>query len=62
MCHSDCLDAVHIQIITASPYQWYRKIANIRRTKSPNLNVSRLVLQLSFPNPMKSVVKSRMKM
>ena len=40
----------------------YRKISNIRRTKSPNLNVSRLVLQLSLPNPMKPGVKSRMKM
>ena len=40
----------------------YRKICNIRRTKSPNLNVSRLVLQLSLPNPMKPGVKSRMKM
>ena len=37
----------------------YRKISNIRRTKSPNLNVSRLVLQLSLPNPMKPVVKSK---
>ena len=42
--------------------QIYRKISNIRRTKSPNLNVSRLVLQLSLPNPMKPGVKSRMKM
>ena len=40
----------------------YRKISNIRRTKSPNLNVSRLVFQLSLPNPMKPGVKSRMKM
>ena len=40
----------------------YRKIFNITRTKSPNLNVSRLVLQLSLPNPMKPDVKSRMKM
>ena len=40
----------------------YRKISNIRRTKSPNLTVSRLVLQLSLPNPMKPGVKSRMKM
>ena len=40
----------------------YRKISNIRRTKSPNLNVSRLVLQLPLPNPVKSGVKSRMKM
>ena len=28
----------------------YRKISNISRTKSPNLNVSRLVLQLSLPS------------
>ena len=34
----------------------YRKISNIRRTKSPNLIVSRLALQLSLPNPMKSGV------
>ena len=40
----------------------YRKVSNIRRTKSPNLNVPHLVLQLSLPNPMKPVVKSRMKM
>ena len=43
-------------------YSSYRKISNTRHTKSPNLNVSRLVLQLSLPNPMKPVVKSRMKM
>ena len=40
----------------------YRKISNIRRTKSQNLNVSQLVLQLSLLNPMKPGVKSRMKM
>ena len=40
----------------------YRKIFNIRRTKSPNLSVSRLVLQLYLPNPMKPGVKPRMKM
>ena len=40
----------------------YRKISNTRCTKSPNLNVSRLVLQLSLPNAMKPGVKSRMKM
>ena len=44
------------------PMLTYRKISNIRRTKSPNLNVSRLVLQLSLPNPMKPGFKSRMKM
>ena len=40
----------------------YRKISNIRRTKSTNVDISRLVLQLSSPNPMKPGVKSRMKM
>ena len=40
----------------------YRKISNIRCTKSPNLNVSRLFLQLSLPNSMKPGVKSSMKM
>ena len=42
--------------------KYYRKISNIRRTKSQNLNDSRLVLQLSVPNPLKPGVKSRMKM
>ena len=40
----------------------YRKISNISRTNSPNVNVSRLDLQLSLPNPMKLGVRSRMKM
>ena len=30
-------------------------------TKSPDLNVSRIVLQLSLPNPLKPGFKSRMK-
>ena len=40
----------------------YRKISNIRRTKSQNLNVSRLGLQLSLCNILKPSVKWRMKM
>ena len=40
----------------------YRKISNMRRTKSQNLNDYRLVLQLSLPNPLKPVITSRMKM
>ena len=40
----------------------YCKLSNISHTKSPNLNVSPIVLQLSLPNPMKPAVKSRMKM
>ena len=31
----------------------YRQFSNIKRTQSPNINVSRLVLQLSLPNPLK---------
>ena len=40
----------------------YRKVSNIRRTKSQNLNDSCLVLQLSLPNRLKPGVKSIMKM
>ena len=40
----------------------YCKICNIRWTKSQNLNDSRLVLQLSLPNLLKPVIKSRFKM
>ena len=40
----------------------YRKISNIRHTKSPNLNDSHLVLKSSLPNPLKPGVKSRRKM
>ena len=40
----------------------YRKIFNIRRTQNQNLNDSRLIMQLPFPNALKPGVKSRMKM
>ena len=40
----------------------YRKVSNIRRTKSQNLNASRLILELSLPIPLKPGVKLRMKM
>ena len=40
----------------------YRKVSNIRRSICQNLNDSRLVLQLSVPNPLKPSVKSIMKM
>ena len=40
----------------------YRKVSNIRRAKCQNLNDSRLVLQLSVPNPLKPSVKLIMKM
>ena len=45
-----------------TPWHTYRKVSNISGIKFQNLNVSRLVVQLSLPNPMKPVVKSRMKM
>ena len=35
----------------------YRQLSNISDTKSQNLNVSRLVLQLYLPNPLKPGVK-----
>ena len=34
-------------------FYWYCQTFNIRCTKSQNLNISRLVLQLSLPNPFK---------
>ena len=37
--------------------QYYRKISNKRRTKSQNLNDSRLVLHLSLANLLKPGVK-----
>ena len=40
----------------------YRQISNIRCTKSPNINVSCLILQSCLPNPLKPGVKLRMKM
>ena len=40
----------------------YRQISNISHTKSQNLNVSPLVLQLSLPNLLKPCVKLRMEM
>ena len=43
-------------------YENYRKLSNIRRSKSQNLNVSRLGLQLSLRNILKPNVKWRMKM
>ena len=40
----------------------YRQVSNIRGTKSQNLDVSRLGLQLSLRNILKPGVKPRMKM
>ena len=41
---------------------WYRKTSSIGRTKSQNLNVYCILLQLSSLNPLKPAVKLRMKM
>ena len=38
------------------------KTSSLSGTKSKNLNVSRLVVQMSLPNLLKPGVKSRMKM
>ena len=40
----------------------YRQISNTSRAKCQPLNVARLVLQLSLPDPIKSGIKSKMKM
>ena len=51
---------VHQRYLTS--HHEHRKVSNITRTKSQNLNDSRLVLQLSMSNLLKPGVKSRMKM
>ena len=53
-----CCSLHHLPFINMD----YRQVSNIRRTKSQNLNASRLVLSLSAPNPLKPCVKLRMKM
>ena len=50
------------EIFNNQPNNIYRQTCNISHTKSENLDISRLVLQLVLPNPLKSGVKSRMKM
>ena len=41
----------------------YRQTSDINRTKFQNLNISRLVLQLSLPYPLKpGIIKSRLNM
>ena len=48
--------------IISAPKSIYRKTSCISHTKSQNLNVSHLVLQLSLPNPLKTGVKSSLMM
>ena len=48
---------------TMAPYNMrstYRKTSSISQAKPQNLNVSRLVLQSSLPNPLKPGVKPKM--
>ena len=50
------------KLVLGSWYSDYRQTSNISGTKSQNLNVSGLVLQLSLHNLLKQGVKSRMNM
>ena len=58
-CHSK---QERIIIIVIADSMVHCQISNIRHTKSQNLNASHLVLQVSFPNPLKPGVQSEMKM
>ena len=49
-------------IVSEAPKYIYMYIYSVRGTKFPNLNVSRLVLQLILSNPLKPGVMSSMKM
>ena len=55
MCHFRSKEVKLIIIVKC-----YHETSNISRTKSQSVNVFRLVLQLSLPNPLKPCVKSRM--
>ena len=57
-----CHDRYYACCWRASLHLSYRQTIDTRRTKSQHVNVSCLVLQLTLPNPLKPVVKSRMKM
>ena len=62
LCYNSLRPEIECSTFCRQHFQIYRKVSNIRRTKSPNLNVSCFVLQLSLLNPMKPGVKSRTKM
>ena len=52
----------HHTVLLKQPWRWvnktnYRKVSNIRRTKSQNLNDPYLVLKSSLPNPLKPGVE-----
>ena len=63
--HIAIASAVALQALVHShgwPSSDYRQTSRISRTKSENLNVPRLVLPLSLPDPLNPGVNSRMKM
>ena len=62
MCQSGAPAWGAVWILPLEIFSLYCKISDISCTKSQNLNVSHLVLQLSLPNPFKPGVNSRMKM
>ena len=58
----DCDKRITIYMSSTAAMNIYRKISNIRRNQNQNLNDSRFIMQLPFPNALKSGVKSRMRM
>ena len=70
----NCLDELHSTEVYPSKkhhrdqfssewgYMANRQFSNISGTQSPNINISRLILQLPLSNPLKPVAKLRMKM
>ena len=73
--HDITLNQIHIVEITKHYHRqekyslseghlwfYYRQTSSISRTKSINLHVYRLVLQMSLPNPLKPDVKSKREM
>ena len=61
--HKDRVQLWNAQPITGTQTskQLYHQNSDISRTKSQNLNISRLAMQLAFPNPLLGT-KSRIKM
>ena len=53
---------VALKAVMPTTFNTYRKTFSISRTKSQNLNVSNLILQLYLLSPLTPCVKSRMKM
>ena len=59
----DSIENGQVHYFNVAKTHWaYRQTINIRRNKSQNLNVSRLIWQLSLVNPLKPGVMPRIKM